>query len=193
MEKKTVASKALGSKSKKKKPVKNKKLTKAQQEALKKKEEAERKKIEKLKKEEAYKESVRKKSKIGNFGKTIVFSVSSDKILTPKNVKRTYSARWEQHKLLRKPPKHEFVGREAANMTMTVVLDAAYGIKPRSMIGKIEKAIREGTVDYLVIGGKFVGGNKKMYISSCTESWDEIWNKGELIKATVNLTFSEYT
>lgn len=60
------------------------------------------------------------------------------------------------------------------------------------MLGTIEKAIKAGTVNWLVIGGKFVGG-RKMYISSCSETWDEIWNKGELVRATVNLTFVEYT
>ena len=57
---------------------------------------------------------------------------------------------------------------------------------------KIEKAVKAGKVDWLVIGGKFVGG-RKMYISSCSETWDEIWNKGELVRATISLTFVEYT
>ena len=141
---------------------------------------------------DAYNNKIKKKSKIGNFGETIVFSVSSSKILTPKDMKRTVSARWEQHKILGKAPKSEFVGQNAPETTMTVVLSAEHGVKPRSTLGKIEKAIKAGTVNWLVIGGKFVGG-RKMYISSCSETWDEIWNKGELVKATVNLTFVEYT
>lgn len=107
-------------------------------------------------------------------------------------MKRTVSARWEQHKILGKAPKSEFVGQNAPETTMTVVLSAEHGVKPRSTLGKIEKAIKAGTVNWLVIGGKFVGG-RKMYIVSCSETWDEIWNKGELVKATVNLTFVEYT
>lgn len=192
--KKSVAKSALNSKnSKSNKNANNKnKLTQAQQLALKKKKEAELKKIQQEKKSEAYNDKVKKKSKIGNFGETIVFSVSSNKILTPKDIKRSVSARWEQHKILGKAPKAEFIGQNAPETTMTVVLSAECGVKPRAMLGTIEKAIKNGTVDWLVIGGKFVGG-RKMYISSCSETWDEIWNKGELVRATVNLTFVEYT
>jgi phage protein U len=193
--KKSVAKSALNSKNSKnnkKKPSNKSKLTKAQQLALKKKKEAELKKLQQKKKVEAYNNKIKKKSKIGNFGETIVFSVSSSKILTPHNMKRSVSARWEQHKILGKAPKSEFVGQNAPETTMTVVLSAECGVKPRAMLGTIEKAIKAGTVNWLVIGGKFVGG-RKMYISSCSETWDEIWNKGELVRATVNLTFVEYT
>lgn len=188
--KKSIAKSAL--KSNKNNNNKNKKPTKAEQLALKKKKEAEQKKIQQQKKIEAYNNKIKKKSKIGNFGETIVFSVSANKILTPKDMKRSVSARWEQHKILGKAPKAEFVGQNAPETTMTVVLSAEHGVRPRATIGAIEKAIKAGTVNWLVIGGKFVGG-RKMYISSCSETWDEIWNKGELVKATVNLTFVEYT
>lgn len=185
------ALKSKNTKNNKNKKDNKKKLTKAQELALKKKKEAEQKKL-RQQKIDAYNNKIKKKSKIGNFGETIVFSVSSSKILTPKDMKRTVSARWEQHKILGKAPKSEFVGQNAPETTMTVVLSAENGVKPRSTLGKIEKAIKAGTVNWLVIGGKFVGG-RKMYISSCSETWDEIWNKGELVKATVNLTFVEYT
>lgn len=185
------ALKSKNTKNNKNKKDNKKKLTKAQELALKKKKEAEQKKLQQQK-IDAYNNKIKKKSKIGNFGETIVFSVSSSKILTPKDMKRTVSARWEQHKILGKAPKSEFVGQNAPETTMTVVLSAEHGVKPRSTLGKIEKAIKAGTVNWLVIGGKFVGG-RKMYISSCSETWDEIWNKGELVKATVNLTFVEYT
>lgn len=189
----TKTKKSIGQSALKKKPKKKpsqKDLTKAEQEALKKKQEAEKKKIQQQKIKE-YDDKIKNKSAIGNFGETIVFEVNSKKVLTPKNMKRTVSARWEQHKILGKPPKSEFVGQEAPETTITVVLSAECGVKPRSMLDKIEKAVKTGKVDWLVIGGKFVGG-RKMYISSCSETWNEIWNKGELVRATVNLTFVEY-
>ena len=95
----------------------------------------------------------KKKSKIGNFGETIVFSVSSSKILTPKDMKRTVSARWEQHKILGKAPKSEFVGQKRSrNNNDRSVICRAWS-KARSTLGKIEKAIKAGTVNWLVIGG----------------------------------------
>lgn len=188
-DKKSIGQSALKKKPKKKPPKKD--LTKAEKDALKKKQEAEKKKLREKKIKE-YNNKIKNKSAIGNFGETIVFEVSSKKILTPKNMKRTVSARWEQHKILGKPPKSEFVGQGAPETTMTVILSAECGVRPRSTLAKIEKAVKAGKVDWLVIGGKFVGG-RKMYISSCSETWDEIWNKGELVRATISLTFVEYT
>lgn len=60
------------------------------------------------------------------------------------------------------------------------------------MIERLEAAAKSGLVDYLVIGGRRIG-NSKVYISSMSEEWDCIWNRGELVKATINITFSEYT
>ncbi len=130
--------------------------------------------------------------RIGNFGKEIVFETNANKILTPKGIKRTVNGRWENHNIIGKKPKMEFTGAEADETTMTVVLSAEHGVRPRATIEKLENAIEKGTVDYLVIGGKIVGKNK-VYLKSISEEWDSVWNKGELVKATVELTFGEYT
>lgn len=129
---------------------------------------------------------------VGNWGKTITFVVNSKKVLTFKKMTRTVSARWTAHDIVGKKPKYEFTGPEASKVEISDVLLSAYhGIKPRTMIEKLEKAIEEGKVDYLYIGGKKIGKNK-MKLESMSETWDEIWNKGELVRATVDLTFSEY-
>lgn len=130
--------------------------------------------------------------KIGNFGKTITFEVSSNKIVSPKDIKRNVSARWQAHSLLGKKPKSEFLGPDADETTLTVVLSAEHGVKPRATLEKLESAVASGTVDYLVIGGKIVGKNK-VYLESMSEEWNCVWNKGELVKATVELVFKEYT
>ena len=48
--------------------------------------------------------------KIGNWGKTIAFEVSSNKTLTFNNFKRTVSARWHTHNIVNGKPKSEFAG-----------------------------------------------------------------------------------
>ena len=161
--KKSIAKSALKSKNSKKNKKKTtskkkqpKNQTKAELLALKKKQEAEQKKIQQQKKIEAYNNKIKNKSKIGNFGETIVFEVSQKKVLTPKDMKRSVSARWEQHKVLGKAPKSEYLGQNSPETTMTVVLSAENGVKPRSTLGNIEKAVKAGTVNWLVIGGKFV-------------------------------------
>ena len=61
----------------------------------------------------------------------------------------------------------------------------------RKLISSMEKAAEKGQIEYLYIGGKKIG-SKKMYLESISETWNEVWNNGELVKATVSLTFSEY-
>ncbi len=129
---------------------------------------------------------------IGNFGKTITFEVNSNKIVTPKDIKRSVSARWQAHNILGKKPKSEFLGPDIDETSLTVVLSAEHGIRPRATLDRMESAVASGTVDYLVIGGKIVGKNK-VYLESMSEEWNCVWNQGELVKATVELVFKEYT
>lgn len=128
---------------------------------------------------------------IGNFGKLITFETNDKRILSPKNFKREVSGRWAEHERIGKVPLRQFLGPENAKVTFTITLDARHGVKPRKTMSKIEKYIKKGTAENLVIGGTKVG-KTKMTINSMSESWDEIWNKGELVRASVDLTFEDY-
>lgn len=129
---------------------------------------------------------------IGSFGKVIIFESNSKKTLTFQEMKRTVSARWKTHSIVQKKPKAEFMGPDLDSISLKVVLSAEHGVKPRKTLEAIEKAITKGQVEYFILGGKKVGANK-YYIESMSEDWEEIWNKGELVKAAGTLTFSEYT
>lgn len=131
-------------------------------------------------------------AQIGNFGSMITFEVSANRMLPLTDMKRTVSGRWKKHNIVGKAPRAEFQGPESDETTITAVLSAEYGIRPRQMLEKLEAAAKSGLVDYLVIGGRRIG-NSKVYIASMSEEWDCIWNRGELVKATINITFSEYT
>ena len=130
-------------------------------------------------------------AQIGNFGKLITFEVSSEKMLALKDLKRTVAGRWKKHEIVGAAPRSEFQGPDLDETTVTEILSAEHGVKPRATIERLEAAARSGEVDYLIIGGKRVGTGK-VYISSISEEWDTIWNKGELVKATINITFAEY-
>ena len=130
-------------------------------------------------------------AKIGNFGKLITFEVSSEKMLALKDFKRTVAGRWKKHEIVGAAPRSEFQGPDLDETTVTAILSAEHGVKPRATSERLEAAARSGEVDYLIIGGKRVGTGK-VYISSISEEWDTIWNKGELVKATINITFAEY-
>lgn len=128
---------------------------------------------------------------IGNWGKVIKFEVTSNKSLTFSNFKRDVAGRWKDHPIVGRKPKGEFAGPDASGISIDVKLSAEHGVKPRATMERLEEAAECGTVDYLYIGGRKVGKGK-LALKSMSESWDEIWNNGELVKAKVTLTFSEY-
>lgn len=128
---------------------------------------------------------------IGNLGKTIVFEVSSEKVLTFKNLSETVKGRWTKHDRISQVPKQEFLGPDSSGITFQVQLSAMHGVRPRKTLEKIHTAVRKGTVLNFVIGGKKVGSNKWV-ITSVSDTWDCVYSKGELISATVSLTLEEY-
>ena len=120
-----------------------------------------------------------------------LFGVSSEQIFTFRNMKRTYSSRWATHEVWGEKPKTESMGPASQEVTLTITLDAEYGINPLEALRLFREAAERGDVDYLYIGGKRISDNA-FYIASGTENWNEIWNEGELVRATAELTFGEY-
>ena len=127
---------------------------------------------------------------IGNLGKTITFEVSSDKVLTFRNMSRSVKGRWTQHNVKGKPIA-EFLGPDLDGASLTVSLSAMHGVKPRKTLETIEKAVRKGTVLPFVVGGEKVGSNNWV-ITSVSETWKCVYSKGELVSADVTLTLQEY-
>lgn len=128
---------------------------------------------------------------IGHFGKDIIFSTSDKKILTFGNFTQKVSARWSTHNIIGSKPHKEFNGSDSRKVTFEMTFDAIYGVKPRKMLEALEKMVENGTVDYLVIGGRKIGNNR-FYISSMSETWDVVCNRGQLERATVSVTMEEY-
>lgn len=134
---------------------------------------------------------VSNKAAIGKWGKEIKFFVKEKKILSFTNMKREASGRWATHNIIGKRSKTEFLGPGMDEITMDIILNAEMGVKPRSVMKKFRTACEKGEVHYLYIGGKKICVNK-VAITAVSEAWERIWNKGELVKATVSVTFSEY-
>lgn len=130
-------------------------------------------------------------AKIGNFGKLITFETSDAKVLNFNDFQRTVSGNWTKHERIGKKPKSEFLNAELQGLTFSIVLDVRHGVRPRTTIETIEKAVESGRVETLVIGGKKVGKNK-WTITQMGEAWNTVLNKGELVRATLNLTLEEY-
>lgn len=121
----------------------------------------------------------------------ITFRVNSNQVFSFRKMKRSYSARWATHNIAGKRPKMEFQGPNMDEISIEVILDAELGVKPRAAMKQFRSAAKKGKVDYFYVGGKKVVA-RKVYISAGTENWNEIWNGGELVRATATLTFNEY-
>ena len=130
-------------------------------------------------------------AQIGNLGKLIVFEVSSDKVLTFKNMTQSVNGRWATHDIIGNKPKSEFLGAGQRSVSLPVFLSSNHGVKPRRTMEKIEKSVENGTPHLLVIGGKQVGANQWV-ITDMSESWDNIIKDGKLVSANVTLTLAEY-
>lgn len=130
-------------------------------------------------------------AQIGNFGKLIVFETSDSKVLNFNNFQKTVSANWGKHERIGKKPRSEFLNPELQSITFTIVLNAQHGVRPRKTLESIERAVEKGQVETLVIGSARVGKNRWKIIQM-SETWDTIYEHGELAKATLNLTLEEY-
>ncbi|NBJ81613.1 phage tail protein [bacterium 1XD42-94] len=128
---------------------------------------------------------------IGHIGKTVVFETSDAKILNFKKMQRTVKGRWASHSRVGKKPKKQFLGPDADQLTFTITLNAEHGVKPRKTVENIEKLIRTGKPQTVVIGSKKVGSNKYA-ITEISENWETILNRGEVVKITCDITLEEY-
>jgi len=128
---------------------------------------------------------------IGSWGKKVVFVVSDKKIITPSDFEYSSTARWNSHEIIGQVPKGEFVGPGAGRVIINIILDATLGVKPASIIQTLRNARDNGTVEYLKIGKAKIG-KYKWAITDMSEKWDVVYDGGELARATLNITFSEY-
>ena len=119
------------------------------------------------------------------------YKKSKLKVFTFRDMERSYGVRLAEHNIIGKGPKIEFQGVEADELTLEVILDAELGVKPRSTMAIFRDAAKKGEKHPFYVGGSAVSQNSYI-IKSGTEHWNEIWNKGELVRASTNITFKEY-
>lgn len=128
---------------------------------------------------------------IGNLGKLITFEVSSDKVLTFRDMAQTVKGRWATHARIGRKPKSEFLGADQRALNLSIFLSATHGVKPRETIKNIEAAVEKGNSYTLVIGGEQVGANKWV-ITDMSETWGDIIQDGKLVSAHLTLNLAEY-
>lgn len=128
---------------------------------------------------------------IGHIGKKIVFETSDRKILNFSKLQRTVKGRWASHPRIGKKPKKQFLGPDADQLTFTIALSAEHGVRPRKTVENIEKLIRTGKPQTVVIGKKKIGTGKYV-ITEMSENWETILDHGEVARITCDITLEEY-
>lgn len=128
--------------------------------------------------------------KIGNWGKDLVFEVNSETQLPFSDMKREVKAKWAAHNIRGEKPRAEYICCEQTKVSLKVTFSARRGQRPYHSVHRMQESCRRGYLNYLFIGGKRIGSGK-YYIESVSTSWDEVWNKGELVQATSTITFRE--
>lgn len=128
---------------------------------------------------------------IGNWGVDIVFWVSDAEALQLQNISRTVGAEWASHSRIGAKDESEFLRPALQTVSFTLVLDATLGIHPRATLMLLEQLTERGAVNTLVIGGIRVGRHR-WRINSINESWHTVLDRGELLRASANITMQEY-
>lgn len=129
---------------------------------------------------------------IGNLGDLITFEVSSEKVLTFNNLKRTVSGRWARHDIIAGRPISEFLGPDLKTMSFDIHLNAMHGVKPRKTLNNIAVAAELGTPMMFVLGGKRIGASLWV-IDSVSETYKEIIKDGALMTADLSISLTEYS
>lgn len=127
---------------------------------------------------------------IGYFG-DIIFETSDERILTFSRLTRDTSSRFAVHEVIGQKPKTEFTGPGLDDIFFTVDLNGNNGVKPREEMDRWLMKAREGIAETLVIGDKPLGVDKWV-VTSVSQAWDTVFNRGELFSGRVDITLQEY-
>ena len=114
-----------------------------------------------------------------------VFTVSSQRILTPSNLKGSAGSDWANHEIIGKKARSQWVGPKLKSYTMDILLRAQDGVSPRSTLDYFQRAA-------FIIGGRPISDNPFKLVS-VSDEWDTVLGGGALIECRVSLTIEEYT
>ena len=128
---------------------------------------------------------------IGTLGPNLIFTVSDDYVLTFSGMTRDVSSRWATHETPGVKPRAEFLGPGLQSVSLPITLSSNLGVKPREMLERVEQMVETGDTEYLILGYRPVGKNR-FRVTASSETWDVIYNQGELARAKLTLTLEEY-
>lgn len=128
---------------------------------------------------------------IANWGTAIIFSTSDRRVLTYNNMNRTVGSSWATHSRIGKKDQVEFLRANLQKLTFDIALDFNYGVNPRAIIERMERAAERGEIHPFIVGGRRVG-RLNWRLTSVGEAWETIYNNGALTNAKLSITMEEY-
>ena len=130
---------------------------------------------------------------IGSFG-SIIFQVSSEKILTFDNFKRESKANYAEHKIIGKPAKLEFLGRALETISFTAIFTTQ--LLPNTdllqEVHKFRQKLWDGEACYLIFNSHAYTQNK-MIIENLSEAVEIFDGKGAHQVVKIDVSLKEYT
>lgn len=120
-----------------------------------------------------------------------VFSVNSQRIFTPDNLKGSTGSDWANHEIIGSKTRSQWVGPKLKSYTMDILLRAQDGVNPRATLEYFQRAAESQMVDYFVIGGRPLG-ESPFKLVSISDEWDAVLGGGQLIECKVSLSIEEY-
>lgn len=127
---------------------------------------------------------------IGYYG-DIIFETSDKRILNFTGLRVDTEGRFATHEIIGKKPVTEYIGPNLQKISFTVNLNGNHGVKPRAEMERWMEKVESGEAEVLVIGGKPLGSDKWI-VKSISETWDTIFNGGELFSGKVEVSLEEY-
>lgn len=127
---------------------------------------------------------------MGSWG-PYVFQVSDKKMFALRDINRTAGSTWATHTTIKGKPKTQYQAPALRTAGGSVTLRADYGVKPRTQLEEMAKAAEGSRAYPLIIGGRPLSQNP-MRLTGISETWNTVYNGGELFSAEVSLSFEEY-
>ncbi len=127
---------------------------------------------------------------IGSF-MGMVFTVSREKVLTPRNFKGSTGSDWATHDVVGGKSRSEWTGPKLKSYSFDLLLRAQDGVPPRATLDALQRYAESNATDYFVIGGSPLSPFP-FKITELSEEWGAVLVGGEMIECTVSLTVEEY-
>jgi phage protein U len=123
----------------------------------------------------------------------ITFGRARGRIHTFEEISRRYSGRFSAHMVHLRKPLLEWAGNDLLEISMTVKLNASWCGDPLPILAEWHFFHENALAAPLVIGGKPMGPGLSMFVITELQETHRHWlARGQLIAATLDVTFKEY-